>query len=219
MYKDMIYAVPAMIQSVRGKKRDNQGRGKRGRSGEGLLFPSPQAASRLNSVFNVFQTADLGAIASGAAPVTGAINFGLIQLNQAASFIAIFDQYRLAMVEVTFLPEITIAAPTQSAPLFYTAVDLDDSTAVTIAQIQDYSGVQETIALKVHKHTFVPHIAVAAYSGAFTSFANEEAPWIDVASSSVQHYGVKYGFAAEPSAASFGYYIRVRYHFQFRNVR
>lgn len=214
----LIHAVPGMYVSVRASKTGRAGKRKRG-GGETVYFPSPQEASRLNSVFNIFQTADLGAISSGAAPVTGAINFGFVQLNQAAALTAIFDQYRLAMVEVTFLPDINIAAPTQNAPLLYTCVDLDDSAATTIAQLQDYPGVQETIAIKQHKHTFVPHVAIAAYSGTFTSFANEAAPWIDVASPSVQHYGVKYGFAAEPSAASFGYYIRVRYHFQFRNVR
>lgn len=221
LYKGLTYVVNGMYEThvgvTQSKRRKGKGKGSRG--GEGLYFPPPQAASRLNAVFNVFQTADLGAISSGAAPVTGAINFGFVQLNHAAALTAIFDQYRLAMVEVTFQPDLTIAAPTQECPLFYTVVDLDDSTAITIAQLLEYSGLQESIALKRHQHTFVPHVAVAAYSGAFTSFMNEEAPWIDVASPSVQHYGVKYGFAAEPSAASYGYNIKVRYHFQFRNVR
>jgi len=222
LYKGLTHLVPGMYQSVRVQAKGKKGKGKKGSKGNGgeqCYFPDPRAASMLNSVFNIFQTADLGAISSGAAPVTGAINFGFIQLNQQAALTAIFDQYRLAMVEVTFQPELTIAAPTQQVPLFYTVVDLDDSTATTIASLMEYPGLQESIALKVHRHTFVPHVAVAAYSGAFTSFANEAAPWIDVASPSVQHYGVKYGFAAEPSASTFGYYIKVRYHFQFRNVR
>lgn len=217
--KNLTYAVSGMYTSHVDNSRKRKGKGRKGKGGEMAHFPSPQRASMLNKVYHVFQTADLGAISSNVTTVTGAINFGFVQLNQAAALTAVFDQYRLAMVEVTFLPQISIVTATIASPLFYTTVDLDDSTPVSITALQDYPGCQETISIKQHKHTFTPHIAVAAYSGAFTSFANESAPWIDVASPSVQHYGVKYGFAADPTGQSYGYNIRVRYHFMFRNVR
>jgi len=214
LYKGLTHAVEGMYT------KHMSSSGNLARRGENLTFPTPQQASKLNKIYNIIQTEDLGIVTSAATPVNGAINFAYSQLTQQASLTAIFDQYRLAMVEVTFQPEISITAPSQAPPLLFTVVDLDDSATITTAQYKEYPGCQETMAIRRHKHTFVPHIAVAAYSGAFTSFKNEPAPWIDVASPAVQHYGVKYGFSAEPSAATaFGYAIKVRYHFQFRNVR
>ena len=41
-----------------------------------------------------------------------------------------------------------------------------------------------------------PRISTAAYSGAFTSYTNTKAPWIDCNSPTVQHFGMKFGIDA-----------------------
>jgi len=68
-----------------------------------------------------------------------------------------------------------------------------------------------------HYRKFIPHVAVASYSGTFTSFTNEVAPWIDIASPSVQHYGLK--TACTPTTAVVQYTARARLSVSFRNVR
>lgn len=172
----------------------------------------------MNKPYHIFQDATLNPIISSTTvPVTGAFNFYFGQLDQVSQLSAVFDQYRIAMIQIKFLPRANIASAGSNPPLLYTVVDLDDSTSITTTQLQDYPGVRITEGYKPHTHTFVPSVAVAVYSGTFTSFANESAPWIDVASTTVQHYGVKYGLAV--STTAYAYDVFVRYHFMFKNVR
>jgi len=59
---------------------------------------------------------------------------------------------------------------------------------------------------------------VAAYNGAFAGYANLGAQWIDAASTTVQHYGVKTyvpgGAAGQTQLASWD--VFVEYFIQFR---
>jgi len=215
------YAMPHLIAIVKPKTAGRRGAKHQGRNhntGENLRFPSPRQASMLNRVYDIIQSATFASISSSVTiPILNTFNFAFSQLDQVSSLAAVFDQYRIAMVEITFKPRANQATGVL-ANLFYSAVDLDDSTnAASINALEDYPGCQTSEPFKEHKHVFVPHIAVAAYSGVFTSFANETAPWIDVASTAVQHYGVKTGFAT--SGAVYTYDPVVRMHFQFRNVR
>jgi len=214
------YALPHLIVTVKPKTVGRRGAKHQGKknTGEDLHFPTPMQASNLNKVYDIVQSATFGSITSSTTiPLFGTFNFAFSQLDQVTQLAAVFDQYRIAMVEITFKPRANQSTGSGTS-LFYSCVDLDDSTnASSINAIEDYPGCQVTENYVQHKHTFVPHIAVAAYSGVFTSFANETAPWIDVASTQVQHYGVKFGFAV--SATTYLYDPVVRMHFQFRNVR
>jgi len=89
--------------------------------------------------------------------------------------------------------------------------------SVASTGLNEYPGVVKTEAVKQHVHTFVPSVAAAAYSGAFTSYMNVVAPWIESSSSSVQHYGVKYALTISP--ATFAYDVTARVHFQFKTVK
>lgn len=219
--RTLTYVVPGAFTSVPVSlpRQQRKGRkGKKSKGGELLRFPSPQAASQLNKPYHIFQEVTFSTVTSSTSiPINGAINFTFNQLDQVSQLAAVFDQYRLAMVQVRFLPLANIAGSGVNPPRLYTAVDLDDSTAISTTQLQDYPGVQTTEGFKPHTHTFVPSVAVAMYSGAFTSFGNESAPWIDTSSPSVLHYGVKYAFSVASNAYSYDVYAR--YHFMFRNVR
>jgi len=71
-------------------------------------------------------------------------------------------------------------------------VDYDDNNALSsAAQARSFEsciivppGVECT-------RQFRPRIAVSAYTGSFGGFANLDAQWLDSASPSIQHYGVK----------------------------
>jgi len=214
----LTHALPGMFSPARSAGKKGKSKGAKGnKSGEGLYFPRPEVASKLNVPYHIFQSWELSPVVSSTTvPVTGAVNFSFGSLDQVSQLTAVFDQYRIAMLEVTFHPLANISGSAVS-PLFFSVVDLDDSTAVSSTALRDYPGCQMTQAYRRHKHTFVPSIAVAAYSGAFTSFANVSAPWLDVASPSIQHYGVKYAF--EVGSSVFSYNVLVRAHFMFRNVR
>jgi len=211
------YALPSMVKL---RNTDPKGKGKRTDSNKNPHFPSPRQTANLTKVFDIIQSVTYSAFASDTVVETkGAINFALAQLNDFSSYQNIFDLYRIAMVEVTFRPRASMStAGTANYPgMLYTVVDLTDSTSLVGTTLNEYPGVIVSEATKLHRHTFVPSIAVAAYAGAFTSYMNEVSPWIDCNSSSVQHYGVKYALTISP--ATFAYDVTARIHFQFKTVK
>lgn len=149
----------------------------------------------------------------------GAYNFTLAAFNGYADYTAVFDQYRLYQVEVWVSPHQTADAATGSHHgMLCTVIDLDDSTTpASQAALMQYGNVVCSSGVQGHYRKWTPAISVAAYSGAFTSFAVEMAPWIDVASSGVQHYGLK--FALNATSVVYTYSIMVRGHFEFRATR
>lgn len=171
-----------------------------------------------NSEHHFIQTNDLGVVVttSTTVPVFYARSFTYTDVNQVTSFTAIFDQYRIDEVEVWMVPN--LSATTNNSPsLWYSVVDYDDAVAPTmLATLQQYTNVIMTPMSNGHYVRFKPHCAEAVYAGAFTSYGNILAPWIDSTSSSVQHYGFKAGFNSTPNA--YGVQMVIRFHFSCRNV-
>jgi hypothetical protein len=147
-----------------------------------------------------------------------AYQFSLAAIDQAATLVNLFDQYRITAVEFWLMPRQTEAASNSNGGLLSTVIDLDDGTSLTsLGQAGDYASCVTTESTVGHYRHFVPHVAIAAYSGAFTSFANKASPWIDSSSSSVIHYGVK--AVASVTTAVVVYDINSRLHLEFRSVR
>jgi len=100
----------------------------------------------------------------------------------------------------------------------YSVIDYDDANALTtVAGALAYTNVIVTPMTNGHYRKWRPHIAVGAYSGAFTSFKNEVSNWIDVASPGVQHYGLKV-VADVTSINTLSIKMFSRVWVQFRNV-
>lgn len=143
-------------------------------------------------------------------------NFTFSQIDQSAAWTDLYDQYRITLIEVWITPR---AIPSANAPVQYASViDYDDSNNLTTyAQALDYPNAVVSTIYDGHYRKFVPHVAVAAYSGAFTSFNNVTSPWIDAASVGVQHYGFKAAFNVTTVAIPIDVVYRIT--IQLRNVR
>lgn len=133
------------------------------------------------------------------------LQFGLtVQLNSfpgSGDWRTVFDRYRIKGISVTLSPVITtITANNVILPRLWTAIDYDDANVVSRASIQQFDTCVVSPPGSGITRTWVPHVALAAYSGAFTSYANQESQWIDIASDTVQHYGLK--VVVEGAAAS-----------------
>jgi len=141
--------------------------------------------------------------------------FNVNALPQITTLTSLFDQYRITKVEFWLIPNGVAAAVTG---LIASVIDYDDATSLTtFNQALEYQNVLSTQPDTGHYRAFVPHVALAAYSGTFTSFANEPSPWIDAASPSVQHYGIKTAFTVTSSIASYSTIYRL--HTEWRNLR
>lgn len=107
-----------------------------------------------------------------------------------------YDQYRLMALRFSILPQnnavgLVTNSTTSLVPL-YCVIDYDDASGLTsAAQAQGYNNCITLAPGESLVRTFKPHMALAAYSGSFGSFANVEPMWIDAANTGVQHYGIK----------------------------
>jgi len=146
----------------------------------------------------------------------GTINVTLNQLNDYASYSSIFDQYRIQQFTVEFLP----VAPSTASSVLYTVFDYDDSTAAPISQLLQYDSLRVTPSNMFVERTVAPKVALAAYSGTFTSYASSS-PWIDVASAGVNYYGLKYGLAASSTVTTttLAYITTITIIVSFKNTR
>jgi hypothetical protein len=124
-------------------------------------------------------------------PTYGATAFWLSQYG-ATDLLAVFDQYKILQIEVWIEPSITMSTTVGSSPI-YSVVDLDDANVpVSAAEIQNHAALCVSQSGTSHYHRWVPYMATAAYSGAFTSYTSSKPQWIDAASPGVQHFGIKF---------------------------
>jgi len=134
------------------------------------------------------------------------ITFSLVE--DASNLAGVFDQYRIAKVEMVFRLTASTAVANISGN-FYTALDYDDNAALTtVPQILDYSScivtpLSGTGVSFNHRRCFVPRVAGALWANsAFQGYEAVVAPWINSASNGVPHYGVKYALDAYAASAS-----------------
>jgi hypothetical protein len=153
---------------------------------------------------------------------TSMSSFGIISITASSfpnfsSCAAAFDQYRILQLEILLEPWLTEnnAAATNPGQIT-TVIDYDDqSVPSSIATLNSYANAIVSNGTQKSRRCFKPRIAVAAYAGAFTSYANlPSSTWIDCASSSVQYYGEKFGMTATTAIENIN--LVVRAHFQFR---
>lgn len=172
-----------------------------GRPRRMLVSPMQTIQVCLNEIVGTFLTTSI------TVPTFNSAFFQLSAFSQATEYLSLFDQYRIDQIELYLEPRAA-----QGSTVFgelATCVDLDDaSTPATVDSVAAHQGSLEGSGASGRYHKFVPHIAQAAYSGAFTSFANRGPTWIDSASSSVQHYGFKVGAGVFTAPVSYTLSVR-----------
>jgi hypothetical protein len=126
-------------------------------------------------------------------PVTVGNYFTFGGLGFASSLATVFDQYRVRRIQVLLQPGITQTTDTVSEPaLWASAVDQDNAGApASLASMISKPGTVVSGFTSGHYHSWVPSIAIDAYNGAFTGYANADSQWIDCTNTNVQYYGLK----------------------------
>jgi len=175
-----------------------------------------------NKVYKFVQSSNQGNIctSSSAAASFFAKGWTTSDIVQFSSFAAVFDQYKIDSIEVWLMPygNGTVAGY-NSLGKMYTVVDYDDAaTPSSIAALQQYENCITSRFTDGHYINFRPHIATAAYGGAFTQFLNQASTWIDCGSTGVFHYGVKLGIDNTVSGSDVKIDMFTRIHVSFRNV-
>jgi hypothetical protein len=162
---------------------------------------------RTSKSFTVRITTQTGGLLTVSASATQnpAYYFSLADLDGYSAYTGLFDQYKIEAVNFRLIPmQNAIGLSTNSTTTCvtpYVVVDYDDANAISTAAV---ARVYESCIIVPPgvecSRTFRPRIALAAYSSTFVSFENSPPQWIDAASPSVQHYGVKL-FVPQATAA------------------
>lgn len=140
----------------------------------------------------------------------GAYDFRLANLTNSASYTAIFDTYRIEKVEMLFVPyfnanSVGFATNTIPPDLFL-VVDYDDATpAGSTVVLSQYSNMKCFGPTDTAYLAFRPTIATGVWDGASSTLipaGTQQGPWLDIGSTGIAHYGVKYGVTANVAAST-----------------
>jgi hypothetical protein len=153
--------------------------------------------------------------------VDSAWSFQLSDLPNYTEFTNLYDSYRIRAIEVHVCPDIqqTVPGSLIGATQVWSAIDFDSAASTAILGLQQYDTCCMHDGLHEFVRRFEPRCALAAYGGAFTSYA--EAPagqWLDCASAGVQHYGFLMG-VPQQAGASNSFRINCRYDLEFKRSR
>jgi len=156
-----------------------------------LYFPS--ATTMAITGTGASYTAASGLVTTASSATTfWSLYFRLGDLPQVGTIGPLYDQYRIDDIKVHLVPQYTVTTYNGSVAIaaapIYTAVDYDDSSNLTaITDIFQYDNCQIWNPLRPVLVHLQPRLAIPSGTG----FVNENRKWIDMADSSVQHYGIK----------------------------
>jgi hypothetical protein len=126
-------------------------------------------------------------------PQTPTYFFSLSNASIGSGF---YDQYKIDAIRFNLRPNqnaigLTTNTTTTTTDV-YCVIDYDDANVLpNISTAESYSNCVVVPPGKSLSRTFRPRLALAAYAGTFTGFANVGPQWLDAASPGVQHYGIK----------------------------
>jgi len=181
--------------------------------------PFPNIGCFDNQIYNLVDTVEnLAYFTTGTVTTSfGGYFAALSSMGDASTYTAAFDQYRIMGMKLMITPTVDKTSANVYTGHVHTCIDYDDVNSITPAQALTYANCIVSNPGDTIIRTFKPHCAAAMYSGAFSSFGNVTSPWIDTASPSVQHYGLK--IAVNPTGTALAYDVIASIWFQFRNTR
>lgn len=161
----------------------------------GPMWTPKSGDDRLINHQFVSTTSIFGIAGNAVTPILGGQAIQFNQLSNYGLYTALFDQYRIDCVEVTFFlrkdPGSSNYARLNVFP------DFDDASAPSsLANVQSHPRVMQHVFTESHpKFTFslVPRLAISAYGGAFTKYTSPDEPlFVDSTNPDASHYGWKY---------------------------
>ncbi len=155
--------------------------------------------------------------------------FSLGDLPQLSQYSAVFDQFKIEEVQLKFIPLVTQLVTTNTATNFVDPSQFvldfdDDNTLANENSALDYNNCQTAQSYEEVLIILRPGVAPAYYQGgAFSGYGVQGSAehWLDIASSTIKHFGVKVWVGALAAASSMvaGWTVYGKYTVSFRNTR
>lgn len=151
----------------------------------------------------------------------GGYYFTLADITAYTNLTTMYDQYKFEMIHITFDPVVQLGSPASSYSYsdLFVAIDYDDANVpASVATLYAYDTVRRVTPCHRHKFSFTPKIALAAYNGAFTGYTSQKPMFLDCASSSIQHYGIKVGIPQNTNSYLMPWKFSAEYVVSFRRT-
>lgn len=127
---------------------------------------------------------------TAASAATPSFFFSISQTYTGAT--SVFDRYMIEAIRFSISPQQNALGQLGAGLTdLYCVIDYDDASALTLSASQSAANVIKLAPGESLQRTFQPRVAIAAYNASFSGFSNVASTWIDSASTTVQHYGVK----------------------------
>lgn len=120
-------------------------------------------------------------------------------MGNLTNYQGLWDQYRIDYLEFTFNPQYrgtsqaSVGGTLVNTGMIYTAIDKDSSTASpnTIDGIRQYAGCESHNGYQTFTIRFKPGVRSDVWTGSVgVAGGREISPWIDLAQTGIQHYGL-----------------------------
>jgi len=154
--------------------------------------------------------------------------FGLSACLNYAAYTAMWDQYMIEKVVVTWKPIRTQMVVTQNegvAPSSFTNIpsvvyarDHDDLSPVTFADTKTRYGAVEKLATRGHAMKIYPATLTEIYkSPVTTGYSPQFKTWLDCADATIPHYGVRLAMEAAEPLGQYTLECKTRIYVRFKN--
>lgn len=164
--------------------------------------------------------------------IAGAYSFKLSDLPNYTELTALYDQYKITGVKISFIPSATEynsaipqgATVAQGFNPFMSAIDYDDTTTPTSEdQLMEYGSLKRSGPGRIHSRYIVPKVLQEVYrSVATTGYRPISGQWLDIAQPDIPHYGLKVWCSAPPAAGTataITYNVYATYYIKCKNTR
>jgi len=184
-------------------------------------------AKLANRIYSFCRTTFVNTInQSAATDIKGQLSFMLSNLDDYNDFTQLFDQYRINKVVCRFIPKYTVSNLNTGAATnvtrFFSCIDTNDNSIPSnLNEIRQYQTCKITNATKSHTRTVAckPIIGAFTYAGSFVAPMTIPKGWINCASATVEHFGLKYGIDQGVTGTLQSWGVEIKYYLSFRTVR
>jgi len=206
----------ARIRAALIKRRARRGRLMPKRRG---IHPFHRTSAGCYDLVNA--TTVLNLVSSSSAAVYGCFIFRLSDLPDYSEYCAMFDQYRIVGVKLTFFPQQTDASVGIGAttPIIHTAIDRNDGGGIsTEANFLQYDQVKTHKFDRQFSIYIKPKVDVVVWNNNVASGYATGSPWLSTSYPSIQYFGLKYLIPQVSSSNNAGWRIYAKYYLAMKDL-
>jgi len=153
--------------------------------------------------------------------------FTLANVRNYTDFTNLYDNYRIDKIDLFFKlvtnPDAQTSTTLQSSyfPTLWWIKDLDDSSSMTVADMQERQGVKR-IAMKpdeIKKISIKPYFQKMAYQTLTSTGYGPATGWLDCNDYTVPHYALKTVFNVPTTGIDWAVEVMAKYHISFKGVQ